>query len=76
MKTHHSTQSLYEASYLLATGFKLVASDPGGQKTTLLFADTPELRQAILDFYNGEGMVRAKPFVENYRTLKDMVFQR
>ena len=71
----YRTQSLYEASYLLALGFKLIGADPG-QKTTLLFADSPELQQAVLDFYNGEGTVRAKPFVESYRSLKDMVFQR
>ncbi len=74
--TAHRTQSLYEASYLLARGFRLAATDHEGQKTTLVFADTPELRQAILDFYNGDGMVKAKPFVESYRSLKDMVFQR
>lgn len=72
----YRTQSLYEASYLLALGFKLVASDAQGQKTTLLFADTPELRKAVMDFYNGDGLVRAKHFVESYRSLKDMVFQR
>jgi len=72
----YRTQSLYEASYLLANGFRLVATNRAGLKTTLLFADIPELRQAVLDFYNGEGVVKAKPFVECYRSLKDMVFQR
>ncbi len=75
MKTHY-TQSLYEASYLLALGFKLVSANPDGHKTTLLFADSPELKQAVIDFYNNEGIVKAKPFVECYRSLKDMVFQR
>ncbi len=72
----HKTQSLYEASYLLALGFKLVSTNPDGQKTTLLFADTPELKQAVMGFYNGDGVIKAKPFVECYRSLKDMVFRR
>ena len=76
MTKTYRTQSLYEASYLLALGFRIVSSDAAGQKTTLVFDDTLKLRQAVVDFYNGDGVVRAKPFVESYRSLKDMVFQR
>lgn len=72
----YQTQNLYEASYLLAKGFKLVAKDARGQKTTLHFEDSPDLKKALMDFYNGDGVVYAKAFVESYRSLKDMVFQR
>lgn len=76
MSKNYSTQSLYEASFLLAKGFELTSKDSTGQKTTLLFEDSPELRQAVIAFYNGRGIIRAKVFVESYRSLKDMVFQR
>ncbi len=72
----YRTQSLYEASFLLARGFKLIAANTDGPKATLLFADSVDLQQTILDFYNSKGMVRAKPFVDAYRSLKDMVFRR
>ena len=75
MKTY-STQSLYEASYLLAKGFKLISKDTSGRKAALIFEDSPELKQAVMDFYNGGASVRAKAFVDSYRSLKDMVFQR
>ena len=72
----YSTQSLYEASYLMANGFLIISRKTDGQKTHILFEDTPKLKQAVMAFYNGDGMVNAKSFVNNYRSLKDMVFQR
>ena len=75
MRTY-STQSLYEASFLLAKGFKLVSRDSAGRKTTLHFDNSPELQKAVVDFYNGGASVRAKAFVDTYRSLKDMIFQK
>ena len=75
MKTY-STQSLYESAYLLSKGFKLISRDSTGQKTTLLFEDSSELKQAVMGFYNGEGTASAKTLFDAYRSLKDMVFQR
>jgi len=72
----YSTQSLYEAAYLLSRDFKLVSKDSAGQKTCLHFLDTPVIRQAVMDFYNGSGMVSAKAFVDAYRSLKDFCFTR
>ena len=75
MKTW-STQSLYISSFLLAKGFKLISKDSTGQKTALLFEDSPALQRAVADFYNGEGVACAKSLFDSYRSLKDMVFQR
>ncbi len=75
MKTYQ-TQSLYEASYLLTKDFQIISRDHQGQKAGLSFEDTSELRQAILDFYNGKGVSSAKSLFDSYRTLKDMIFQR
>ena len=75
MKTY-STQSLYESAYLLSRGFKLISKDSTGHKSTLLFEDSPQLKQAVMDFYNGRGTACAKSLFDSYRSLKDMVFQR
>ncbi len=72
----HTTQSLYEASYFLARGFKLISKDSSGQKVALLFENSPELNQAVIDYYNGAGKASAKALFDAYRSLKDMVFQR
>ena len=75
MKTY-PTQSLYEASFLLTQGFKLSGKRTDGSKTTLLFEDAPEVQQALMSFYNGDGTASAKSLFDFYRSLKDMVFQR
>ncbi len=72
----YQTQSLYEASFLLCKNFPIVSKDTNGQKTTLAFQDSPELRQSVFDFYNGVGAASAKSLFDFYRSLKDMVFQR
>lgn len=72
----YPTQNLYEASYLLSSGFKFISKDSNGHKTTLFFENSPELIQAVSAFYNGDARVSVRAFVENYRHLKDMVFQR
>lgn len=72
----YQTQSLYEASFLLSSGFQISSKDTSGQKTRLVFLDTPELQAAVMSFYNGSGKVSAKSFVDSYRSLKDFIFQR
>ena len=72
----YQTQSLYEASFLLAKGFKLTSKQFNGQKASLIFEDTPALQQAVMDFYNGTGIASAKGLFDQYRNCKDMIFQR
>lgn len=72
----YGTQSLYEASFLICSGFKLEFHQKNGFKSTLFFKDSFKLQKAIMGFYNGEGSVSAKMLFDTYRTLKDMVFQR
>lgn len=71
----YQTKNLYESSYLAAIGFKLIGKDSLGPKTTLFFQETPELREAVIDFYNGDGIVSAKAFVDNFRNMKDLCCQ-
>lgn len=72
----YQTQSLYESSFLLSSGFQILSKDSNGSKVTLVFEETPQLKQAVMDFYNGSGKVSAKSFVDNFRSLKDFIFQR
>lgn len=76
MENYYKVQSLYEASYLLVKGFSLTGKEDAGNKITLLFKDSPELRQEVLKFYNGGGIIEAKEVFDSYRSLKDYVFQR
>ena len=71
----HKTQNLYEAAFLRAHGFKLAGKERSGQKVTIVFAPDPSINDAVMDFYNG-GHVEGQAFVEAYRTLKDLVFER
>ena len=72
---HYRTQSLYEASYLLAKGFPLAGKEGVGSKVTILFKDDPKIKDEALSFYNG-AKIEAKSFSDCYRTLKDFVFER
>ena len=76
MENYYRLQSLYEASYLLVKGFPLIGKEQAGSKITLIFMDSKELRQEVLKFYNGGGIIEAKDIFDSYRSLKDYVFQR
>lgn len=71
----YKTQNLYEGAYLLAKGYALAGKEKTGNKVTVLFNDTEDIRKAALDFYNG-AEVGAKDLFDAYRTLKDYVFER
>lgn len=75
MENHFKTQSLYEASYLLAKGFSLAGKEKTGDKVTILFDASSKLVEESLRFYNG-GKIEAKAMFDAYRTLKDYVFER
>ena len=75
MESHYRTQSLYEASFLMARGFPLAGKEKTGSKITLLFKDGKEIREEALEFYNGTE-VEAKAVFDAYRSLKDYVFEK
>jgi len=75
MNNNFSTQSLYEASYLMAKGFSLAGKDTSSQKVTILFKREPNIEEEVVKFYNG-ARIEAKKFSDAYRTIKDFVFTR
>jgi hypothetical protein len=72
---YYRVQNLYEASFLLAKGHKLVGKEKKENKVTLLFDATTGLVEDSLRFYNG-AKIEAKALFDAYRTLKDFVFER
>ena len=72
--TFFKTQNLYQASYLLCQGFKLIRTESNGYKVTVIF-EGKDIEANALEFYNG-GWVEAKAYSDAYRSLKDIVFQR
>jgi hypothetical protein len=69
----HSTQNLYEGSYLLACGFRIDGKDRKERKISVRFEGVG-VEAASLKFYNG-GKVEAKALMDSYRTLKDYIFE-
>ena len=74
--SEHITQNLYEASFLMAKGYKIERKEKRGIKTSLVFLDQKiDLDKIALGFYNGEK-IEAKLLFDCFRTLKDMIFER
>ena len=74
-KDYYRVQSLYEGSFLLARGYALAGKEKAGNKVTILFEDTKEVKKTVLEFYNG-AEIGAKALFDCYRSLKDYVFER
>ena len=69
------TQSIYQAAFCLCIGLDLVKVDRSrGAKATLVF-EGPDAQKKALSFYNGTKVV-AQAYSDNFRSLKDMIFQR
>lgn len=69
------TDSLYEASFLLANGFPHRRTEnSNSQYKKIVFDDSSDLRKVIASFY-GNGKVPVLAFVSAYKKLKGEVFQ-
>lgn len=63
------TSDLNLATFLRCRGFAFVEIRRHGGRTTFLFADSGELRQAVLDFAN-DGAIGVRTFSNTLRDLK------
>ena len=68
-----TTQNLYLASFCLCRGLKIVGKLLEGKKVSVIFQGDAAQEKAM-GFYNG-GLVEAKAYSDNYRSLKDYVFE-
>lgn len=67
------TRNLAEASYLQAKGQKIIGKEKQGDKVKIIFSDSKELQNLIMEYYNG-GTVEAKLLFDNFRSIKDYIF--
>ena len=68
------TQSLYQAAWCLHIGLKLVGQKRDGRKVKLIFQGADAEKKAY-QYFNG-GKAPAKELFDNFRSLKDSVFER
>lgn len=69
-----STSNLYEASFLIARGFKINDIDKDAGRKVVLLLEGEGIEDAVRDYYNG-GLVSGKAMTDAYRMLKDRVFE-
>lgn len=74
MSETYRTQNLYEAAYLLTKGAKIRGKIRSGKKIILEF-EAAKIKEIAMGFYNGDK-VQAKQYADNYRNIKDYVFER
>jgi len=68
------TQNLYQASWCLYSGLKLIGKRNNGKKTTLIFQGKDAEKKAF-DFFNG-AKANVQDVFSCYRSLKDTIFER
>jgi len=69
----YETTDLYLGCFLKASGFQLLDAKRDGRRTTFVFEDRPDRRDAVLAFY-GEGTVRVSDFKNALQDLKAIVY--
>jgi hypothetical protein len=65
----YETTDLTLASYLRCREFNIESIKRQSGRTTFVFADSPQLRQALLDYAN-DGPVSVRSFCSTLRDLK------
>ena len=65
----YETTDLSLASFLRCRDFQIESIKRQNGRTTFVFADTPQLRQAVLDYAN-DGPVSVRSFCSTMRDLK------
>ena len=71
-KNAYGTVDLYLASFLKASGVKLVDVDKSGRRTTFLFEDIEHTRKLVKDFYDSAEFINS--FVHCLKDLKAIIY--
>lgn len=70
-----SFKDLYISSYLKAKGFPLNNADLDQQGRTIFhFCETPELKKALMQFYDGTALVSPSAFIEAFKGLRSLAY--
>lgn len=67
-------QNIYQAAWCMHVGLKLVGKKNDGHKVTLIFQGEDAEKKAF-EYFNG-GKAPARELFENYRSIKDSIFER
>jgi len=74
--TQYSTDSIYEASFLIARGFiHLGIENSGSAYKKIIFSNSPELEKAVSIFYSN-GKISVLSFVNAYKRMKGEIFSQ
>ena len=76
MNDTYRTKDLSEASFLYASGSKLIKTDNENGKVWFIFFDKAYCEKLANSFWSREATVNAKEFADAIRTLKDLIFNR
>ena len=68
-RVSYETTDLTLASFLRCRAFPIESIKRQNGRTTFVFADTPQLRQAVLDYAN-DGQIAVRTFCSTLRDLK------
>ena len=69
-----STSNLYEASFLIARGFKINDIEKDVGRKAIVYLEGEGIEGAVREYYN-DGLVGGKSMTDAYRMLKDRVFE-
>ncbi len=70
-----SFKDLYISSYLKAKGFPLNNADLDQQgRTVFHFLETPDLKKALMQFYDGTALVSPSAFIEAFKSLRSLAY--
>lgn len=72
----YRTKDLAEASFLYASGERLIGLDNDSGKYWFIFADQGCCEQLISKYWQKEAQVNAKEYSDAFRSLKDLVFNK
>ena len=69
----YRTPDLYLASYLKASGIKIVSFQRMGKQVFFIFDDTDEVQKRCMDFLN-DGTIGVNKYKNAIQDLKDIIF--
>lgn len=76
MENYYRTKDLAEASFLYASGVKLIRSETDNGRVWFLFSDKNTCNKLTGSFWGREAMVNAKAYADANRSLKDVIFNK
>jgi hypothetical protein len=74
-RTHVRTSDIYYAAYLKVAGVAFAGMVREGNRVFFLFTDQEGMEELQLQYYNNVSKVPARPYAEEIKAFKALVFQ-